>query len=209
VLTVLGGALGRYFELHGEPTKDRTIRVMTPVNVRNEDQQESLGNQISALMVDLPVGIEDPLERIRAITELTKGLKESHTSEGTATLFNQVLSLPPSLLSSVVATQPPNSVVNMVCTNVPGPMIPLYSAGHKMVSAYPIVPLAWEMGLGCAVMSYDHWLSFGLMADEATVPDVIRLKRFLDEAYEETKGAAGVESEDSAMKPRSESPAVA
>jgi len=87
---------------------------------------------------------------------------------------------------------PPNTVANMVCTNVPGPMIPLYSVGHRLEAHYPLVPIAWEMGVGCAVTSYNQKLYFGLMADASAAPDVDRLGDFLTEAYVELRSAAGV-----------------
>jgi diacylglycerol O-acyltransferase len=192
VLAVLGGALGRYLELHGQETAGRSLRVMTPVNARREDHSGTLGNRISALMVDVPVGMADPVARLHAITEITKPLKESDIANGAATVFNSILSLPPPLLAVTADNMAPNTIVNMVCTNVPGPMIPLYSVGHRMISAYPLVPLAWELGLGCAVMSYDRWLYIGLVADVATTPDVGRVQKFFEESYEELRSAAGV-----------------
>jgi diacylglycerol O-acyltransferase len=80
----------------------------------------------------------------------------------------------------------------MVCTNVPGPMIPLYCAGHRMQAHYPLVPIAWEMGVGCAVTSYNQRLYFGLMADAEAAPDVERLGDFLRQSYVEMRSAAGV-----------------
>jgi hypothetical protein len=80
----------------------------------------------------------------------------------------------------------------MVCTNVPGPMIPLYSLGHRLEAHYPLVPIAWEMGVGCAVTSYNQKLYFGLVADAKAAPDVGRLGDFLTEAYVELRSAAGV-----------------
>jgi hypothetical protein len=88
--------------------------------------------------------------------------------------------------------KPPNTVANMVCTNVPGPMIPLYCVGHRLEAHYPLVPIAWEMGVGCAVTSYNQKLYFGLVADAQAAPDVDRLGDFLTEAYVELRAAAGV-----------------
>jgi hypothetical protein len=80
----------------------------------------------------------------------------------------------------------------MICTNVPGPMIPLYCVGHQMLAHYPMVPLAFEMGVGCGVTSYDQRIFFGLMADEDCASDVDRIKEFLDQAFVELRSAAGV-----------------
>jgi diacylglycerol O-acyltransferase len=75
-------------------------------------------------------------------------------------------------------------------------MIPLYTVGHRMVAHYPMVPIAWEMGIGCGVTSYDQKLYFGLMADPQAAPDVDRLKEFLDQAFVELRSASGVGKSD-------------
>ncbi len=197
VLAVLGGALGRYLEMHGEPTKDRVMRVLTPVNVRREDERGSLGNRISMLLVEVPVGLDDPVERLHAITERMDALKRSHVADGLE-LLADLLGVLPTPLQALLGglPSPPNTVGNMVCTNVPGPMIPLYTVGHRLLAHYPLIPIAWEMGIGCGVTSYDQKLYFGLMADRQAASDVARLKEFLDQAYVELRAAAGVARSD-------------
>src|SRR3989304_5429895 len=61
-------------------------------------------------------------------------------------------------------------------------MIPLYSVGHRLEAHYPMVPIAWEMGIGFAITSYNQKLYFGLMADAGAAPDVERLGGFLAQA---------------------------
>jgi hypothetical protein len=86
---------------------------------------------------------------------------------------------------------PPNTIANMVCTNVPGPLIPLYSVGHRMIAHYPMVPIAWSMGIGCAVTSYDQSLYVGLTADRRAAPDVDLLREGIERAWTELRTAAG------------------
>ncbi len=86
---------------------------------------------------------------------------------------------------------PPNTIANMVCTNVPGPLIPLYGIGHRMIAHYPIVPIAWSMGIGCAVTSYDQSLYIGLNADRGAAPDVDLLREGMERAWTELRTAAG------------------
>ncbi|MEX0681922.1 MAG: wax ester/triacylglycerol synthase family O-acyltransferase [Dehalococcoidia bacterium] len=197
VLTVLGGALGRYFELHGQGTEGRTARVLMPVNVRREAEKAALGNRVSMLLIEVPVGLSDPLERLRAITTRTDSLKRQRIADGIETLSTVLGSAPPILQSAMSQfPTPPNTVANMVCTNVPGPMIPLYSLGHRLLGHYPLVPLGWEMGIGLGVTSYDQKLYFGYMADAEAAKDVQRLKEFTDQAFVELRSAAGVERSD-------------
>ncbi len=193
VLAVLGGALGRYLEMHGQHTQGRAMRILTPVNVRREDERGALGNRVSMLLVEVPVDVRDPIERLRLIHERTSSLKQRGVADGIEALEGVLGAVPPPLQSLLGALPPPpNTLANMVCTNVPGPMIPLYSIGHRLLAHYPLVPIAWEMGIGCGVTSYDQKLYFGLIGDAEAGADVQRLKEFLDQAFIELRAAAGV-----------------
>ena len=193
VLAILGGALSRYYEAHGLETEGQVARVLTPVNVRREDERGSLGNRISMLLVEVPLGVRDPIERLNIVRERTDSLKRNHVADGIELLSDSLGNVPP-MLQALLGTlpTPPNNVANMVCTNVPGPMIPLYSVGHRLEAHYPMVPIAWEMGVGFAITSYNQKLYFGLMADAGAAPDVERLGDFLAQAYVELRSAAGV-----------------
>jgi WS/DGAT/MGAT family acyltransferase len=197
VLAVLGGALGRYIEMHGQSTDNRIVRIMTPVNVRRESERGALGNRVSMLLVKVPVGIHDPVERLNAITRMTDDLKRAGVADGFEMIYDFFSAGPPMLQALAGRmSPPPNTLANMVCTNVPGPMIPLYTVGHRMLAHYPLVPIAFEMGIGCGVTSYDQKLYFGLMADAEAAPDVDRLREFLDQAFVELRSAAGVAKSD-------------
>jgi WS/DGAT/MGAT family acyltransferase len=197
VLAILGAALTRYLEMHGEPTEGRELRILTPVNVRHDDERANLGNRISMLLVEVPAGVGDPVERVRVVTQRTARLKRDHVAAGME-MLSQLIGQGPPLLQSLIGAMPdpPNTLANMVCTNVPGPMIPLYSVGHRLIANYPLMPIAWDMGIGCGVTSYDQTLYFGLMADAGAASDVRRLKEFLDQAYVELRNAAGVAKSD-------------
>jgi diacylglycerol O-acyltransferase len=193
VLAMLGGALSRYYEAHNLVTEGQVARVLTPVNVRREDERGSLGNRITMLIVEVPLGLRDPVERLNAVRERTENLKRNHIADGMERAADSLGALPPMLQALFGALpKPPNTVGNMVCTNVPGPMIPLYCVGHRLQTHHPMVPIAWEMGVGCAVTSYNQKLYFGLMADAKAAPDVDRLGDFLTQAYVELRSAAGV-----------------
>jgi len=75
-------------------------------------------------------------------------------------------------------------------------MIPLFCAGRRLLGHFPLVPIAWEMGLGLGVTSYNQKLYFGYMGDASTGDDVQRLKEFTDQAFVELRSAAGVEKSD-------------
>lgn len=196
-LAILGSAVGRYLEMHNQRTEGRWFRIMTPVNIRHEDEKGGLGNRVSMLLVEVPVGVRDPIERLKLINERTTSLKERNVAEGVSAFGETTGDVPPMVQAFLGSLPtPPNTLANMVCTNVPGPMIPLYTVGHPMIAHYPMVPLGWEMGVGCAITSYNQKLYFGLMADAKSAPDVGRMKEFLDQAFVELRSAAGVAKSD-------------
>lgn len=193
VLAIVCGAMQRYLEAHGQPTEGVDLRIMVPVNIRPHEEKRELGNRISAMFVDLPVGISDPIERVRAVRERMEWLKKDGQPTGVDALF-QLLDLVPAAVQRLVGAMPqtPNLVLNMICTNVPGPMIPLYVVGHRLLASYPLVPLTWDMGLGVGVTSYDQRLFIALTAEPKGVPDLPRLKQFFSESFKELRTAAGV-----------------
>lgn len=192
-LTVLGGAVTRYLEGHGEDVSDRILRILTPVNVRH-DGGETLGNKLSILVVEVSAGEKDPVARLKAIEERTSRLKREHVSDGVERLNNAVFAMPAPVSRALLdlGALPLDRVGNMVCTNVPGPRFPLYSIGHEMLSMYPIVPIAWEMGIGCAIASYNGTIYLALNADVGAAPDAHLLSDYLVESYVELRDAAGV-----------------
>lgn len=97
-------------------------------------------------------------------------------------------SIPPALQAAIGAVADlPFPPFNMVATNVPGPQVPLYLAGRKMIDQYPYVPIGYRLGLGCAILSYDKKLYFGLSSDLQAMPDVESFREILDSTLDEFK----------------------
>jgi WS/DGAT/MGAT family acyltransferase len=196
VLTALSGAVSRYVAAHGQQTAGRNLRVMVPVSLRQEDQRGALGNLVSILPVEIPLDQPDPVERFRFINQKTTAMKSGRVAEG-LNLFSALMGILPAPVQSLVgALSTPNIPLppfNMVSTNVPGPQVPLYAMGKRMIAYYPYVPVGFSVGCGCAIMSYDQHLYFGLTADVQAMPDVERLREFLSESFAELRQAAGVE----------------
>lgn len=194
VLTALSGAVARYVEIHGQQTSGRNLRVMVPVSLRQEDQRGALGNLVSLLPVEIPLDIRDPKERFRYINHKTAAMKSGRVAEG-LNLFSALSGTLPAPVQALLGAlaNTPLPPFNMVSTNVPGPQVPLYAMGKKMIAYYPYVPVGYAIGCGCAIMSYDQKLYFGLTADLQAMPDVERLKDALDKSFIELRKAAGVE----------------
>jgi diacylglycerol O-acyltransferase / wax synthase len=194
VLTVLSGAVSRYVQLHGQQTQGRHLRVMVPVSLRQEGQRGALGNLVSMLPVEIPLDIANPVERFRYINRKTAVMKSGRVAEG-LNLFSALMGILPApvhaFAGALAAT--PFPVFNMVSTNVPGPQVPLYAMGKRMIAYYPYVPVGYAVGCGCAIMSYDQNLYFGLTSDTQAMPDVEKLKEALDESFIEVRAAAGVD----------------
>jgi hypothetical protein len=83
---------------------------------------------------------------------------------------------------------------NMVCTNVPGPMVPLYVNGRELLTYYPHVPCGSEVGISVAISSYNQNLYYGVTYDAQAAPDGELFRDFLIESYEELRDAAGIVS---------------
>jgi len=196
VLTALSGAVSRYVESHGQSVAGRKIRFMVPVSLRQEDQHGALGNLVSILPVEIPLDLKNPVERFRYVNQKTMAMKGGRVAEG-LNLFSALMGILPAPMQALVGALStaniPVPAMNMISTNVPGPQVPLYAMGHRMIAYYPYVPVGYAVGCGCAIMSYDQHLYFGLTADMKAMPDVERLRDYLYESFYELRTAAGVE----------------
>lgn len=195
VLTTLSGAVSRYAEHHNVATVGRNLRVMVPVSLRQEEQRTALGNVVSTLPVEIPLDLKDPLERFKYINQKTTAMKSGRIAEGLnlgAALMGILPAPVQALMGALAPSNLPLPVYNIVSTNVPGPQVPLYAMGHRMTAYYPYVPVGYAVGCGCAIMSYDQHLYFGLTADTQAMPDVETLREYLYESFYELRRAAGV-----------------
>jgi diacylglycerol O-acyltransferase len=168
---------------------DRVVRSLVPVSVRPRDASgKAVGdgtyeNKISAMFAELPVNIEDPVERLHAITRQMEGLKESKQAVAGEALTSMSGFAPPMLLAlgMRLATRAAQRNVNTVTTNVPGPQFPLYAAGRKMVRAFPYVPLGGQIRIGIAIFSYNGEVNFGITGDYDTTDDLDVLSRGIED----------------------------
>jgi WS/DGAT/MGAT family acyltransferase len=196
VLAALAGGIARYCRRHRHAVAGRTMRVMVPVNVRPDHAAGALGNQVSLLPVSLPLDIDDASRRLRTIHGTTRLLKAARVAEGLHQMATVWGTVPPPIQAAfgAVGALAPAPVFNMVCTNVPGPQIKLYALEHPVIAYYPSVPVGYQMGLGCAIYSYDQRLFIGLTADVAACPDVEVALECVEEALHELREAAGIAS---------------
>jgi WS/DGAT/MGAT family acyltransferase len=171
VLTVVAGAVRDFLDRRGVETKDLDFRVMVPVSVRSDEERETAGNRVSSLIVPLPLDELDPIKRLRRIVETTRELKASGQSRGMQTL-SEVMEFSDTLTQRLARAARDSHAANLVVTNVPGPPVPIYLHGARLLEAYPLVPIAGNQGLGVALFSYAGTLYWGLNADWDRIPDL-------------------------------------
>lgn len=191
VLAVVAGALGRYMQLHGQSTEGVGLKAMVPVSVRADIERGALGNRVAAMWATLPVGLADPVERLRAISEEMVGVKQSGQAVGAEILTAVSGFAPPTIMSQAARLQARQRFFNLVVTNVPGPQFPLYLLGRQLESIYPMVPLAENTALGIAILSYNGQLNFGLVGDYDALADLETLADELRSSIDELAAAAG------------------
>lgn len=179
VLALVAGGFRHMLEKRGEAA-DLPLRSLVPVSVRRRDERGravgdgTLANRVSGVLVELPVHIADPVDRLRAVSAQTEGLKHSKQALAGETLTSLSGFAPPVLLSLAgrLGTKVPQRSVNTVTTNVPGPQLPLYAVGRRMLRVYPYVPLGVRLRVGVAMFSYNGTVGFGITGDYDTAPDI-------------------------------------
>jgi diacylglycerol O-acyltransferase / wax synthase len=174
VLTVLTRGFRDLLLARGEDVEGRFVRTLVPVSVRAASERGTYNNRVSAMIAALPVGIDDPQERLAAIRAQMDGLKESKQAVA-GEVLTSLSGFAPSMLLALgtrVAMRVPQRNVNTVTTNVPGPQLPLYARGRQMLEAFPFVPLASSVRVGVAIFSYNGMLNYGVTGDYDSAPDI-------------------------------------
>jgi WS/DGAT/MGAT family acyltransferase len=190
VLATVAGAVRRFLEQRRFPVEGLDFRVMAPVSVRAENERGRLGNRVSAWIVPLPLAEPDPAVRLRTIAARTEELKQARQAVAAQVLTQAADWTPATLLALGARNVTRQLPFQLVVTNVPGPQVPLYLFGSRMLESYPVVPLLDGLGLGIALFSYDGKLCWGVNADWDLVPDLDAFVACLDESFEELRALA-------------------
>ena len=136
-----------------ENVDGRTVRTLVPVSVRAQSERGTYNNRVSAVFVDLPVGLEDPVARLVEIRRQMDGVKESKDAMAGERLVDLAGFGPPMLLAAGqrLASSLPQRSINTATTNVPGPQRPLYFAGRRLLESSPMVPLAGSIRIAIGI----------------------------------------------------------
>ncbi len=186
VMAMAAGGLRRWLLDH-DALPDAPLVAMVPVSVRDESGAGTMGNKISAMLARLPTNLVDPKERLRVAHEATRLAKAQHAAIPKGLVESVTEFAPPAFVARaarvVFATRVLHRVppFNLTISNVPGPNIPVYMGGARLLAQYPLSVVADGQGLNITVMGYLGQLHFGLLACRELVPDIEKLANYLVE----------------------------
>lgn len=193
LLAVVTGALREWLLSRGQPVMAATsVRALVPVSVQGEGE-EAPGNRVAPYLVDLPVGEPNPRLRLARLTYAMRGMAHHGRSVGADNLIELTGFAPPTMhaLGARAARGLSRRMFNLMVTNVPGPQLPLYAAGGRLLEVFSVVPLAREHALSIGLTSYDGRVFVALNADRDSVGDVDVLADLIEQEIELMSGATG------------------
>ncbi|MFT6335401.1 MAG: diacylglycerol O-acyltransferase [Saprospiraceae bacterium] len=190
LLAICAGALRRYL-LEKKKLPKKPMVAMVPISTRKETDEND-GNILSAMLVQLATHIEDPIERLEKIYENTIKGKTYQGAASVNTLSNLAETVPfgvanqaARLYSRYRIAKMHNPVFNVVITNVPGPQIPIYLQGHKLLHIMGMAPIIDGMGLIITILSYDGEITISPTSDKNSIPDMTLFSRYILESANE------------------------
>ena len=188
-LAYVGGALRHYLDGHGELPEDSLVAAC-PMSLRQAGDTTAQGNALFGRLQSLGTDIADPLERLATIAESTAGSRSESDQSTRSQLIELIGTVPTSLLgvaakaASALPFSGPN-VANTTVTNVPGPNVPLYFSGARLLRAAGLGPLIGGMNLIHVVASYNGILSISATADRDALPDPATYAECMEHAFAE------------------------
>lgn len=189
VLATITGALRAWLMTRAESLGGlRQVRAVVPVSVIDEElEATSLGSQIAAHFVDLPVGEPSPIVRLHQVSYSFQAHKDTGRSVAANRLAGIAGFAPTTFhaIGSRVAAAELRKGYQISVTNVPGPQAPLYASGARMLASYPVPPLTPGHPLAIGVTSYDGGVYYGITADRDWIPDADVLASCVREALDE------------------------
>ncbi len=169
LLSCVAGALRGYLAEKGDEVDGVMMRALVPVNLRPMEKAYRLGNQFGLVFLDLPIGIDNPVERLYAVRANMNALKGSYQPVLALGLLAAMGTGPKALQEILLQALSRNG--SAVMTNVPGPQEPLYLAGAAIESLMFWVPQSGDIGMGVSIISYNGAVQFGIVTDRGLCPD--------------------------------------
>jgi diacylglycerol O-acyltransferase / wax synthase len=195
MLAICSGALRRYLLEKGK-LPEKSLVAMVPISTRSSAEEVAADNQLAAMLVQIATNVEGPLERLEKIHENTTRNKTYHGAIGANTLSKIAEVVPfgianqaARLYSRFHIAEMHNPAFNVTITNVPGPKIPLYIHGHKLLSVMGMAPIIDGMGLIITIFSYNGLVTVSPTSDIKSMPDLDDFTRYLRESANELEAA--------------------
>jgi WS/DGAT/MGAT family acyltransferase len=169
LLSCVAGAIGEYLRARGEQVQGKEIRAMVPVNLRPMDQAYKLGNQFGLAPLVLPIGLDNPVERVYEVRRRMGGLKDS---------MQPLLAFGLLAVAGLLVKPAQDAMLSLfskkttaVMTNVPGPREKLKICGSTIEESLFWVPQSGTVGLGVSILSYGGGVQFGVVSDATLCPN--------------------------------------
>jgi diacylglycerol O-acyltransferase len=173
LLSCVAGALGEYLKTFGDDVAGQEIRAMVPVNLRPLDQAHKLGNRFGLVPLVLPIGVDNPIERVYEVRRRMAALKGS---------YQPLLAFSLLAVAGLLIKPAQDVMLNLfakkttaVMTNVPGPREKLKFCGSTLEQSLFWVPQSGDVGLGVSILSYGGGVQFGVITDSALCPEPQRI----------------------------------
>jgi WS/DGAT/MGAT family acyltransferase len=191
VLATVTGAVRSFLQRRQSDPASLRFRVSAPVSMRAPGDMTA-GNQVSTWNLDLPVHEADRIAQVERIFAVTRHLKDSRNALAIDMMMQVADWMPMGLLA--LGSRSIQGQTNMIVTNVPGPQVPLYLLGAKLLGMYPQVPLIPGTGIGVALISYDGRLCWGFNGDYELVPDLDLFAQDVEASFKDLTMAATSEA---------------
>jgi WS/DGAT/MGAT family acyltransferase len=196
IVTIVAGALRKYLQAKGE-LPQASLVAGAPINVRTESDRGTGGNLVSMMTLTIYTDIADPLERLHQVHDECVSSKEYSNAIGARTLTDLTQTIPPRVAalgfraaSQTMLMTGATSPINTIISNVPGPQVPLYLCGARLVCSAGCGPILDHMGLFHAVLSYQGGISVTVTACRDMLPDPAFYSECIGESFAELKQAA-------------------
>lgn len=193
VMFVIAGALRRHFAKHG-PLPRKSLVAAVPISLRAQGDTAA-NNQASMTLISLGTHLADPAKRLAHVMAASAAMKSTIGSVKSLLPTDFPSMGVPWLMEALTAVYgragvadriPP--VANLVISNVPGPTVPLYMAGAKMLTNFPASIVVHGVALNVTVQTYNESLDVGIMACAQAMPEVAEFAAQIETAFEEFKG---------------------
>ncbi len=192
-ITICGGALRKYL-LDKDELPAESLAAMAPINVRNDKERGTGGNIVSTMTVQVRSDIEDPVERLKIVHAGTADAKELANAVGAKSMTDYTQFIPSTLTAQAARLASKwglmnrlSPIYNCVITNVPGPQVPLYNTGARMVANYGTGPIVDGMALFHAITSYCGDFAISATSCRVVMPDPEFYSQCLLDSFKELK----------------------